>query len=259
MAIKEFKSFNFGNGDTYVPAPTKWADIPDKPFVVSGGDTLTWDGNTSGLVSDDSGMFYKVSDVTPSIGDFSNGGSVTFDMGGVVDSATFDSTGVIEMGTNVYGHMEGTFIVALEDNVSDGYGVYPEKGIYFIVNPNVPLTVTSLTIPGYTGFITEKLDPKVLPDGINKQTVFYCGFFEQTYLYSDQALSTKVTVDQFVEAAVSGTISIHLVYEAVGVVVGISPPVCFTWADEYASVIVVSSAENGVANCITLYTAEYTG
>ena len=83
MAIKELKSLTFGDGDTYVPAPTNWEEIPDKPFGVIGkGDTLTWDCKENNPYTNDITYWwtrlYKVSDAIITEEDLQNGAITTF-------------------------------------------------------------------------------------------------------------------------------------------------------------------------------------
>ena len=46
-----------------------WESLTDKPFGTEYGDTLTWDGNTEGLVSGSGGFYRKVYDILPTVGD----------------------------------------------------------------------------------------------------------------------------------------------------------------------------------------------
>ena len=142
------------------------ADV-SKHIVVSGGDTLTWDGNTSGLVCV-ADMLYKVSDVVLLESEVENIVLQTFAGTPCVEETVqiyfFDGAGMIA-GTpedaDGPADMIGLYIVPAEnfDMFGDGSIIMPYPGIY----ANLAF---SLTIPGYTGFITEKLDPKVLPDAL---------------------------------------------------------------------------------------------
>ena len=72
--------------DLYIPTPFSgsWNDLEDRPFgettAVVGGDTLTWDGNTEGLVNVLDQQF-KVSDVVPVLSDFANGLTIVISSG----------------------------------------------------------------------------------------------------------------------------------------------------------------------------------
>lgn len=149
-----------------------WNDIPDKPFVKVGGDTLTWDGNTEGqAIGTICGIpvYVKVSDVVLTIDDFANGGKMTVN-GEIVD---FTSREVAELDLIFVGPRSEAVIVPPElagiDLGGEDYlfpegTIFPEAGLYF-VNGDGSVT-TSLTIPGYTGFAKEQIDPKVLPEAL---------------------------------------------------------------------------------------------
>lgn len=115
-------------------------------------DTLTWDGNTSGLVMVDisGAMFYKVSGATPTMDDFVNGASVVNMVGAI---ATYAADGILLSYDGVLSTDAMEFLVIAEEAVGvahDGI-VFPEAGIYFMWI-DVGIHTASLTIPGYTGF-----------------------------------------------------------------------------------------------------------
>lgn len=150
----------------YVTKATGWQDIEDKPFgEVPGTDTVTWDGNTEGLVQAEGYTRYLVSTATPTLADFANGASNTKLLSGT------ESTSNLGLGTAIYEAGDGCIvvgnsIVALKDGATMGDEVYPKKGTYFAWIGNDSYT-TSLTINGYSGFlITKKIDSKYLPDDI---------------------------------------------------------------------------------------------
>ena len=132
-----------------------------KIIVTEGSDTLTWDGNTEGLVG--SGDYYKVSDVVPTMGDLDGGCTyvdntdTVFDCS-VADTTIFELDGVLAIGMAIICVPTEQAGVMLE---SVGM-VFPEAGTYFGVNADGH--TKSLTIPGYTGFVTEKIDTKYLPE-----------------------------------------------------------------------------------------------
>ena len=148
------------------PAPYKpscvssWNDLTDKPFGESptGGDTLTWDGNTEGLVNAIN-MFYKVSDAIVTIDDFANGWSYVMSDGRIgSETAEYAS----EYAPGVVSALSMYCIAESGVGVDIGGVAFPESGIYFVKIDGMHLT--SVTIPGYTGFpVTKKIDPKYLP------------------------------------------------------------------------------------------------
>lgn len=153
---------------TYASVQSDWnqtdstaADfIKNKPFGDSptGGDTLTWDGNTEGLVNAIN-MFYKVSDAIVTIDDFANGWSYVMSDGRIgSETAEYAS----EYAPGVVSALSMWCIAESGVGVDIGGLAFPESGIYFA---NIDgMHTTSVTIPGYTGFpSTKKIDPKYLP------------------------------------------------------------------------------------------------
>lgn len=145
----------------YVDEKATWEAMPDKPTIFEGSDTLTWDGDTTGKVNAN-GFAYKVSDVVPALSDFANGGTFAYS-GADSGSVSFTSADILDFG-NALVHSVGLFLVVLEDNSIVNDFVYPEKGIYFISDGGV--YGSALTIPGYTGFGKEVIDPDYLPDSV---------------------------------------------------------------------------------------------
>lgn len=137
-----------------------WDDLGYSP---TGGDTLTWDGNTAGLVTDSTGSFFKVSSSTPTESDFSNGFSVT-SFNGTIQEATPDMVSelISALGSVTLGP-EAMFVVVYESaTVEDLEATFTEPGIYLMSIGE--WTITSLTIPGYTGFPSvNKVPEEYLP------------------------------------------------------------------------------------------------
>ena len=147
--------------------------------TVVGGDTLTWDGDPADLESidvsgDGSALLCKVSDSTPQTDAFQNGIvmvtpsatiSLTYDEM-VAQGWTFGEDGMVNANTN--------FFVVPSDNYNFNGVVIPSKGTYFLCVPAASHYVSSLTIPGYTGFVTKTvkpLDEKYLPDNVKTPAV----------------------------------------------------------------------------------------
>lgn len=141
-----------------------------EPFevVTKGGDTLTWDGDTSGKtvvdLSDTIGKTYvKVSDATPTEDEFSNGATGNIVL---IGEAPLN----IEMSLTGGGYFGGGLFILVVP--TDNYSVEvdeelaftaEEKGVYFAAGDAY---VSSLTIPNYTGFPTteKKLKGEYLID-----------------------------------------------------------------------------------------------
>ena len=143
-----------------------WDDITGKPFITVGTpDTLTWDGSTDGRVSvvRGSNTYYLVSEAVPTMNEFNRNNTYAHYSDG---TELVLGCGV----TNDVGKLttdEGTLkaLVALVDGAVYSDAVLPKAGIYFPLREDRAY-ITSMTIPGYTGFdVKEKIDPSCLPDG----------------------------------------------------------------------------------------------
>lgn len=159
---KEMKTLTI-NGEKYTVTDGDARAKLDKMIVTSGGgDTMTWDGNTEGLVSVSvEGMtFCKVSEAIPAMRDFTNGYSLA--VGAHLVDRGADN--FIEFVPGVNGDVEALFYVIAEEAVgvdNDGV-VFPAAGVYFAHTSE--RYTSSLTIPGYTGFATEKIKPEYIPE-----------------------------------------------------------------------------------------------
>lgn len=139
-----------------------WDDLGYSP---TGGDTLTWDGNTEGLESVDMGdgsFLYKISDATPSLAEAQQG----FVMGKDAEPEEFVGEQIAFLNETIYAFMGGDpsyGMVVLVDN-ADFFGVtIPSKGLYIL---GAPSDSYFLTIPGYTGFPSvNKVPEEYLPWG----------------------------------------------------------------------------------------------
>lgn len=158
-----------------------WEDMQNKPFgeTPTGGDTITWDGNTEGLAASkelDGGTYYKVCDDIPDVtaDTFAYSAKTTFQFGdGSVGSGNTsgDSTDVMEGPTGCYYTYTGYYIVT-EQGVGD---VFPEKGVYLKkrVSEEYTFFVCELTFSGFTGFPGIKtIDLKYLPDDIGSKVSY---------------------------------------------------------------------------------------
>lgn len=117
------------------------------PTVKVGGDTLTWDGNTDGKpIIDTPFTMYKVADNVITVNDVAHGFSVIYNGQTVEIPSDYGSNDDVAFNWNL-----GAFVYAESE--------YGEVGVYFSEG------VSSLTIPGYTGFSAkEVIDPDYLPE-----------------------------------------------------------------------------------------------
>ena len=117
---------------------TAWIDPPHSGGGGGGGaeqETITWDGETSGLVSADVNghLYYKVSDYVPKIKDLI-GGTVSCSDGGkkviAADEVEYEvaSDDGFSVGTS---NIDLTFFVVYKDNAVINSFDFPQKGVYF--------------------------------------------------------------------------------------------------------------------------------
>lgn len=165
----------------------------DAGIITGTSDTLTWDGNRDGVFSYQ--IYSKVTDVVPSIGieDFANGCSTKgFRKGDGVTEIFYDSSDVIvdsrgiiviSPDSNVDGYGLGDAAIVPHDYYAEDGTIELEKGVYFVDMRVVGIELygVSLTIPGYTGFGRQQLDPALLPDSV------------ATKQYVDAAIGSAIT------------------------------------------------------------------
>ena len=147
-----------------------------EPFevVTKGGDTLTWDGNTSGLESVDmsgngSIVIYKVTDVAPVLSDFANGCTCKIASKDTHGEGKIDITEILDLGNGLLiGFLNNyRFVVCPSDNFEfEGNVLYKGTYLFIVVEDGIEMYCASLTIPNYTGFITteKKLKGEYLID-----------------------------------------------------------------------------------------------
>lgn len=167
---------------------SSWNDLKDKPFgeetTTVKGDTLTWDGNTDGLLSVElyDGMVtaYLVHDAVISLEDLSNGiSSTVLDDRGNEYETTFNGE-EIQMFAEILGFVNANkCMIALKDNTvvkDDEFTfTFPKAGVYIMVDSpdaEFPEKFVSLTIPGYNGFTTtttelKPIETKYLPEHLH--------------------------------------------------------------------------------------------
>jgi hypothetical protein len=147
MANKLLKTLNFGGNDKYDLSPD-WENVRNRPFgyeTPTGGDTLTWDGNTNGLEGV-MGILYRVHEATPTAKE----GTVEINANGTVTSTPFTvedkNDGVQFLIAN---NVAMVVIVPTDGITVDGLN-FTKKGIYFRYTGE--MYVSSLTVKDYEGF-----------------------------------------------------------------------------------------------------------
>lgn len=138
--MKPDVSFSFADVTSGIFAPVA------ESYEGGGGDTLTWDGNTEGLVSI-AGVCFKVSDAVPTADDFSNGVTISVPDGTSVKIPAEEVESMIDESGLVNGEL---FLCVPYDGYDIGDGILANKGTYFAKEGD--FYVVSLSISGYTGF-----------------------------------------------------------------------------------------------------------
>ena len=167
MALKPLKTLNFGGEDTYY---LDFKNVENMPFETVGGDTLTWDGNTEGLVCVDMGGIYayKISDAVLTAADFANDYIATrqppIDTEVIIDPdflSVYEGDGYLVLMYND-GATESNLIMSATQDAFAVLGLDAPSGTYVFVN-GIAGYLTSLTINGYTGFTTTTLKKDYVP------------------------------------------------------------------------------------------------
>lgn len=183
IKIPGYTGFNMTNIKTidekYLPDSHSWDNLKNRPFgesVISLGNVLRWDGNTTGLVTNiaDTPVLYKISDNIPSVDDIKNGGKAGIkDYRGNTNSENLNiDLAVEQLNTNGYFIWESYLAIITEDNTNtESYGVFPEKGIYFF-SRSYGYRGEYFIINDYnfTKLNIELIDEKFIPDTIVRKS-----------------------------------------------------------------------------------------
>lgn len=181
MAIKELKSLTFGDGDTYVPAPTAWNEIPGNPFG-GGRNSISWASAGLDFNTLEPWNWYKVSNAVVTMEDFAD---VTDDdhfitwispLDTYVDIYTSENVGNAR--SLIYEDGNGNVCICIVDgngNTYDGVQFRPD-GVYFYTDVDLVnyfgAAPISVTVPGFGKFESSTIiDSKYLPEGIRTETI----------------------------------------------------------------------------------------
>ena len=180
------------NGELIVGTAKGGTVDMSKYFETTSGDTLTWDGNMSGLhnITIEEGTFFHVSDVMPTEEEIRNGGNIKLTMLG---DEGYDEINISFTSDNILGQSdlkqpcvvivyEGTiiaFVVYELNGTSVMLDDVEKTGIYLVgmEGDGIPVMWTkSFTINGYEGFVgkevikNEYLDILETTEGTNTLT-----------------------------------------------------------------------------------------
>lgn len=231
---------------------TDYTKLENKPTETIGGDTLTWDGNTEGLEVVPDSKLYRVTEVAPTITDFTNGATFVLSNGEVYEDMPTDTGSDLLLG------LDGAYAVFVSDMTNPDTGETVKKGTYLIADTDNNVVLTSLTIPNYTGFSKEVLKEEALPEHTHDvQTSFYINM-EDAYLYTDKECTTKATKADVVLASESSLLCVQLYMD--GVVLVQYYPMLINFAAEYAEILTLLGVGETELDQMhaTFYTAEYT-
>lgn len=229
-----------------------WNDLTDKPFGENRSDTLTWNGDTTGLEVF-AEMYFRVTDNAAALDDVDlSEAYVTIN----------DGTALPYLGMQVITEGEH-FVLLFGETEDDAPPVY-----YFVTNSTAVdcragvylasadgMYISSLVIPGFEFYKkeTKKLDASYIP-----ATCFYVNALTTAgeYLYLDWNCSQKATRQELVEAVKNNLATFCCVAD------GGSRYLSHVFIDDYgdyAEVIPVVSVVDGSALQFGhYYTAEYT-
>lgn len=132
-----------------------------------GGDTLTWDGNTEGLVNLADTFFKVPNAVPPTPDELLNGATVKMSQfAGLSPEISFT-----EIGQGFFISTNSECVVIQESAVGiEIEGIIPQEPGVYLVNQG-GIFVSSLTIPGYTGFAKKQIKEEYIPESVpNIQT-----------------------------------------------------------------------------------------
>lgn len=236
---------------------SSWNDLTDKPFgnLPTGGDTLTWDGNTDGLDSFLMGggmSLYKVSDVKLTLNDYKDG--IIAVMGGNEIPVSAEAIQEVAL-TDGFFFYDAVMFVPHDNYEIPDSDIQLNGGIYLYSDATD--YASSLIIPGFTGFPSvKKIDSKYLPD----TKTLYVSTGEQMYIYTDIACTAKATrtdLDPFF----MGQSDLLLIYSYEGTPYGRAIPTsCFIDTKSGAlGLETLRANSDGTVSSDNFYTAEYTG
>ena len=146
VSYKQPAGYNFKDNEHHGRTSAdsvEWSNVQNKPFETVDGVNITWDGDTTGLVSGFDGTVYKISDEIISKEDLLRGSFTMYSeveaVAQTIKVADFmpmlGMTGLNELEN---GYSLGSYIGVATSNL-DG-GLYPEKGTYFFSADGATIT-----------------------------------------------------------------------------------------------------------------------
>lgn len=221
-SISEEANVLVEDGGAVKRTPYSWNTLNGRPFGESptGGDTLTWDGNTEGLEyieveieGEIMPIMFKLSDSVVTNNDFANGVSVTLRFGEESISATVPleelQTSIDEFGIVVVNGM--SFVT--EDNYQIDFEglpiIFPTAGIWHIA----PVFqrggyISAVTFPGYTGFPSvTPISETLLPESVKRVVVNVTLGEDMTTATADKTLEE---IEPLIDSGASAVASVDM-------------------------------------------------
>ena len=134
-----------------------------EPFevVTKGGDTLTWDGDTSGKtvveIPEANGGYVLLTEATPTKDELLNGAVInviSISTGENLQTVTVDDEMAIVTAIPNALVVGGCVVITQMDNIDVDGLIMPKKGTYFMFSGAYDMRAADITIPNYTGFVT---------------------------------------------------------------------------------------------------------
>lgn len=203
-----------------------------EPFevVTKGGDTLTWDGDTSGKtvveIPEANGGYVLLTEATPTKDELLNGAVInviSISTGENLQTVTVDDEMAIVTAIPNALVVGGCVVITQMDNIDVDGLIMPKKGTYFMFSGAYDMRAADITIPNYTGFTTteKKLKGEYVPEGyttysmsVSEYADFISDDSKPVYMYKYNAdvtdANNRITLSEFKKALRTGDIRLEL-------------------------------------------------
>lgn len=225
--------------------------LKNKPFgeTPTGGDTLTWDGNTDGVKCfEDS--FYKMSDSCPTLEELQKG-IATICFPERKATASGDEICVTDEGGGLLMiTMSDVPVLIVIPNAPEVIEAGIEPGTYFVSMGGV--YTTAFTIPGYTGFPkVHKIDNHYLPETVVLYADSNCYLYPYPYVWPEANEENRITMEVLQSILLSTS---KILVSLIGVDSAYLLPIAITFNDGYGRIAAIEDVDV----IMDFYTAEYT-
>lgn len=164
---KSYTNQHGGGGGGSWPSDLPKPSVGGYGYTESGEQTtITWDGDTDGRVVI-AGLFYKISELTPTIEEMIGGVVYTKSQNNDIFQEEITSDSIITSSEHVYGvkgYGRSMVLIALENDEIEGNIV--ERGMYYSKEGSGVLSVYITSLTYGTPDTVHKIDEKYLPDNL---------------------------------------------------------------------------------------------